>query len=161
MKLVKLNKRNLKLALKTAFSIFKDKYSRKYIKEWYGRCITGEFKHINSYLQYYLVYEKNTLVGITGIYRYPEQNDCWLGWFGVLQSERRKGVGSQILLETMKRARKLGCKRLRLWTAYKTSQLFYETNGFKKSQKESWVVVNGKKIWKYPSYAVFYYKRLD
>ncbi len=160
MKLVKISRKNVKHAFKIAYSIFKDKYSRKHIKEWYGRRITGDFKHINSYLQYYLAYEKSTLVGITGIYRYLEQNDCWLGWFGVLQSERRKGIGSQILLETMKRARKLGCKRFRLWTADKKVQQFYETNGFKRSPKERWIVVKGKKILKYPQDAVFYHKRL-
>ena len=48
----------------------------------------------NSYLRayqnrkpYWLVYDEKNLVGISGLYEYPElgeKNTIWLGWYGVL-----------------------------------------------------------------------------
>ena len=40
--------------------------------------ITG--KHNFQRLEYYLGYEKNTAVGISGVYA-DNKEECWLGWF--------------------------------------------------------------------------------
>ena len=42
--------------------------------------------------------------------------DAWLGWFGVVEDERRKGFGTQILNDTMQIARDMGFDTLRLYT---------------------------------------------
>lgn len=81
----------------------------------------------NSYLRayqkgkpYWLVYEGDNLIGISGIYDYPElgeKDTAWLGWFGVLPEFRGGGYGKAILLETLSRAKDMGYKRLRLYSS--------------------------------------------
>ena len=68
-------------------------------------------------LDFYLVYFKDTPIGVTGIYSYNEYPDAaWLGWFGVLSKERNKGYGSIIFDKTEELARQKGYKSLRLYT---------------------------------------------
>ncbi|TSD00824.1 MAG: Uncharacterized protein Athens071425_565 [Parcubacteria group bacterium Athens0714_25] len=56
-------------------------------------------------------------VGITGIYVYFEYpDDAWLAWYGILPEKRGQGYGSKLLLWTMKKAKELGYKNLRLYT---------------------------------------------
>ena len=81
----------------------------------------------NSYLRayqkgkpYWLVYDNNKLVGMSGIYDYPELGEpgtAWLGWFGVLEEYRGRGYGKAILLETLNRAKDMGYKILRLYSS--------------------------------------------
>jgi GNAT superfamily N-acetyltransferase len=55
----------------------------------------------NPRFAYYVARDTEKIVGITG--HYPAkygQPKMWLGWFGVLPAERRKGYGSKILLAT-------------------------------------------------------------
>lgn len=66
---------------------------------------------------YYLVYDGDTLVGITGIYddeRLGEEHTAWLGWFGVLEVFRKRGLGKEILLQTLRLAKSMGYDTLRL-----------------------------------------------
>lgn len=66
---------------------------------------------------YYIVYDNDNPVGISGIYSYHEYpNDAWLGWFGVIEKYRKKGYGSAILDETIELAKKKGYKIFRLYT---------------------------------------------
>lgn len=81
----------------------------------------------NSYLRayqkgkpYWLVYDNNKLVGMSGIYDYPELGEpdtAWLGWFGVLEEYRGSGYGKAILLETLNRAKDMVYKILRLYSS--------------------------------------------
>ena len=91
------------------------------MKFWPDQCA------FNSYLRayqnnkpYWLVYKNNDLVGLSGLYDYPELGEpqtTWLGWFGVLPNYRRGGYGKLILLETIKKAKNMGYKILRLYSS--------------------------------------------
>ena len=91
------------------------------MKFWPDECA------FNSYLRaykngnpYWLVYEGDNLVGMSGIYDYPELGEpetAWLGWFGVLEKYRGRGYGKAILLETLNRAKEMGYKKFRLYSS--------------------------------------------
>ena len=66
-------------------------------------------------VKYYIAYENNEEIGITGIYCY-DKTDAWLGWFGILSNYRKKGYGKELLLKTMNIAKEQGYKVLRLYT---------------------------------------------
>ena len=69
-------------------------------------------------LIFWLVKVNDFIVGITGIYSYTKYpDDAWLGWFGVIEEERRKGYASYILDWTMQQAQERGYKNLRLYTS--------------------------------------------
>mgnify|MGYP001154967458 FL=1 len=51
---------------------------------------------------FFLVYDKNVLVGITGVDVYDKYPDTiWLDWFTILPEHRRKGYGKKVLLDTI------------------------------------------------------------
>lgn len=66
-------------------------------------------------VKYYIAYENNEAIGITGLYYYDNVS-AWLGWFGVLPDKRRKTYGERILKKTMELARQKGFKTMRLYT---------------------------------------------
>ena len=66
-------------------------------------------------VKYYIAYENNEAIGITGLYYYDNVS-AWLGWFGVLPDKRRKSYGKRILEKTMELARQKGFKTMRLYT---------------------------------------------
>lgn len=66
-------------------------------------------------VKYYIAYENNEAIGITGLYYYDSVS-AWLGWFGVLPDKRRKSYGKRILEKTMELARQKGFKTMRLYT---------------------------------------------
>ena len=66
-------------------------------------------------VKYYIAYENNEAIGITGLYYYDNVS-AWLGWFGVLPDKRRKSYGERILEKTMELARQKGFKTMRLYT---------------------------------------------
>ena len=66
---------------------------------------------------YYLVKDKNEIIGISGIYVEPfEPETAWLGWYGVREIFRKKGYGTQILEKTIEISKQLGYKHFRLYT---------------------------------------------
>ena len=82
-----------------------------------------------EYEKYYLVYDKEKIVGITGTYSnepLEETNSLWLGWYGVLPTERNKGYGTKILKDTIDMAKKLipkyPIKYFRLYTDIKENK---------------------------------------
>lgn len=66
-------------------------------------------------VKYYIVYDNNEEVGITGLYNY-DSISAWLAWFGVLPDKRRKSYGKRILEKTMELAKQKGFKTMRLYT---------------------------------------------
>lgn len=75
--------------------------------------------NLQSYqlLKYWLAKDENKFVGISGLYAYKEYpQDAWLGWFGVLESERGKGYATKIMQFIMQQAKQLGFESLRLYT---------------------------------------------
>ena len=113
--------------------------------------IFPNFCGFNSYLRaynkgrpYWLVFDEgDNIIGISGIYEYPELGEsqtAWLGWFGVLKKYRGYGYGRQILIETINRAKALGYNTLRLYSSKRQdlcpnavefySKISSEYNGF-------------------------------
>ena len=67
--------------------------------------------------QCWISYFENMPIGVSGVYVYPEHpEDAWLAWYGVLESERGKGYGYQMLCDFEKYAKNNGYKNIRLYT---------------------------------------------
>ena len=84
--------------------------------------------------EYYLIYKDGQCVGITGLYRYPEDPEsAWLGWFGVKKSFRRQHLGSQALRMFEEMASARGFRFARLYTDAENNDsaiAFYKANGY-------------------------------
>lgn len=88
----------------------------------------------DPYLRYYIHYNGDTPVGISGIYKEDaEPESAWLGWFGVLPEYRRQGFGTKIMDYFIQECRSLGKKYARLYTGAENTigQKFYEAYGYK------------------------------
>ena len=85
--------------------------------------------------KYYLVYNNDEIIGITGLYceKLVCLESAWVGWFGVLKKFRGQGYGEKILNMTIELAKKEGYKTIRLYTDIKenkTAVKLYEKMGF-------------------------------
>lgn len=70
----------------------------------------------------FLVYDKEKLIGITGVdvYRqYPES--AWLDWLAILPEYRKRGYGEKVLLDTIQY-----CKKLNKFDAFRIEVTYYE-----------------------------------
>lgn len=73
-------------------------------------------KHHNyTCIEYYLAYEENTAVGITGLYA-NQASECWLGWFGIRPEYRHRGYANKMLDLTLEKMQKYGYKVCRIYT---------------------------------------------
>ncbi len=94
-----------------------------------------------SYFEYFVLKRGGTVVGTTGLY-YDQTTPkaLWLGWYGVLASERGKGLGGQLLNFSIDLAIKKGAKFLNLWTSdqpdMKVASQIYEKKGFVVTHRE-------------------------
>ena len=71
---------------------------------------------------FFLVYDKNTLIGITGIEIYDKYSDTvWLDWFTILPEYRRKGYGEKVLLDTINY-----CKKLNRFSFFRLDTTYYK-----------------------------------
>lgn len=75
---------------------------------------TGLFYEDDN-VKYYIALIDEEPIGITGIYRYQE-NEAWLAWFGILPKYQQNGYGKKLLEETIEIAKKQGYKTFRLYT---------------------------------------------
>lgn len=94
---VQITEDNLLEATKMQMKIFP---SNECAYSHYARAI----KLNQDYQNYYMVYDKEKLVGVTGLYsfeKFQDTNSIWLGWFGVDEKYRKQGYGSAILQQTM------------------------------------------------------------
>lgn len=86
---------------------------------------TLEYSLSNHFIQgkicscdFWLVKVDGKYAGITGLYAYENNHDdVWMNWFGVLPEYRRRHLGLNIFMWTIKKARKSGYKNFRLYTA--------------------------------------------
>lgn len=71
---------------------------------------------------FFLVYDKNEIIGIAGVDFYDEYPDSiWLDWFCVLSMHRRKGYGKKILLDVIKY-----CENLDKYNYFRVDTTYYE-----------------------------------
>jgi len=89
----------------------------------------------NPRFAYYLARDTEKIVGITGHDPAEDgQPEMWLGWFGVLPTERRKGYGSKILLATCEIIGGFGISSLYIYSGdreeERAAHRLYLRNGF-------------------------------
>lgn len=115
-----LSEKNLALASKIQYEIFKDTNSVGYLD--YKKAIFPQNRLDSKVLPLdYLVYADDTPIGVVGLYEIPEyKDDIWVDWLGVLPQYRNRGYGTQMLLHIFETARKYDKKYLRLYTFEKT-----------------------------------------
>lgn len=116
LKYIEINMDNLDLAVNIQNEIFPKESARNHYLETINKNV--------DYEKYYLVYNNDKVIGITGLYckeNIYETNSIWLGWFGVLPEYRRRGYGKNILLDTINMAinlsNKYPIKYFRLYTS--------------------------------------------
>lgn len=71
---------------------------------------------------FFLVYNEDELIGITGVdvfREYPET--IWLDWFTILPQHRNKGYGKKVLLDTIQY-----CKNLNRYDTFRVETTYYE-----------------------------------
>lgn len=112
-----------------AVQIQNELFPEENARQNYEESVTG----VSGY-EYYLVYEDGNCVGVTGIYFYPDDNDnAWLGWFGIREPYRRKHLGSQVLKMFENMALRKGYRNTRLYTDAVDNEAaiaFYTANGY-------------------------------
>lgn len=70
----------------------------------------------------FLVYNNNSLIGITGVDIYKKYKDSiWLDWFTILPNFRGKGFGKKVLLDTINY-----CKSLNTYKYFRIDTTSYE-----------------------------------
>lgn len=71
---------------------------------------------------FFLVYDKNNLIGITGVDVFQEYPDTiWLDWFTILPDYRQRGYGKKVLLDTIEY-----CKSLKRYKSFRVETTYYE-----------------------------------
>lgn len=168
---VLVQKYNLSLAIETGKKVFpKDSESINcpeipYRWSVYPEQIPEEEKKDINFLEYYLAYNHDNLVGITGLYRSPQdpKDTCWMGWFGVVPEFRSNGYGKIIIDFTEKIAFEKGFHIIKLWTTKEPdeaiAQLLFEKMRYEiiDSKKETVLsgeyemIIRSKKIFQGPS----------
>jgi len=108
-----LNSENIDVAIKMQKEWFPFENGSEDLKEAVDNvCPPHQF-----FQRYWLVKVDEKYIGLFGFYSYKHSpKDAWLGWFGVVEDERRKGYGTKILINAMDIARELGFETLRLFT---------------------------------------------
>lgn len=135
MKLILVNKSNYKEAIRIQNAIFPKENGALNIlasldRKWFIKN-TGLFYN-DDHVKYYLAFKDNHYVGITGLYYY-DSDSAWLGWFGILEEYRKRGIGCELLRKTIFLAKKGGFKHLRLYTDFVDNHdaiKLYEEEGF-------------------------------
>lgn len=71
---------------------------------------------------FFLVYDKDILIGITGVDVFSEYPDTiWLDWFTILPEFRKNGYGKKVLLDTIEY-----CKKLNRFNTFRIETTYYE-----------------------------------
>ena len=86
-----------------------------------------------AYWKIWLIKNQAKIVGICGLYsQYPDNNDeLWLGWFGVLPAYRNMGIGKCALDFMKTKALSAGAEKLMSYVDKNGEPLgFYEKYGF-------------------------------
>jgi len=81
----------------------------------------------------YLIKEGKDIIGICGLYSLHKKNnnDLWLGWFGILPEYRNQGYGEKALDWMKNKAKELGAINLMSYVDAEGKPLkFYFRNGF-------------------------------
>ena len=104
--------------ISTAYKIQKETWPKDPdYEDLYDKAI--DFKDDNAI---FLVYDKDNLIGITGVDVFEEYPDTiWLDWFTILKDFRKMGYGTKVLLDTIKY-----CKQLKKYDTFRIETTYYE-----------------------------------
>lgn len=137
MELIMVTKDNYKEAIKIQKEIFPSENGTLNILASLDRetfIKNTKVEYIDDHIKYYLAKDNDNYIGITGLYYYNfDKDSAWIGWYGVLNEYRNKGLGKELLKETATLARNKGFKYLRLYTDYienYNAVKLYESMGF-------------------------------
>lgn len=89
--------------------------------------------HNYKRLEFYLGYVNHEAIGLTGIYA-NQDDECWLGWFGICPEYRHKGYATKMLDLTINMMENYGYKVCRIYTDTvnnATAIKLYVQKGFK------------------------------
>ena len=109
----KVTKENLKTAIEIQQQIFPKSFGEKDLNSYVNNTLMNQLLDND----YWIVDFYGKHIGICGIYSFKEYpKDMWLGWFGVLEKERRKGYATQMLKFCYDKAKQMGYDTFRLYT---------------------------------------------
>lgn len=125
LKLVKINKENIDFATKIENEIF---------PEYNASVNYADSLKDNSIISFFLIYNDDIAVGVTGIYAYKKDKDnAWLGFFGLKEEYRGMHYGKEALMLSEEYAKSQGYKFMRLFTDKFGNDYaieFYKRNGY-------------------------------
>ncbi len=99
-----------------------------------GKLLPRSYNQLYENIRDFFVFEKNNnIIGICALH-ISWENLAEIKSLAVLESERKNGIGSELLKACLKEARELGVKQVFTLT-YVTE--FFEKNGFKKIEKSN------------------------
>ena len=144
--LERITSKNLAKAIAAAWQIFP--YETHAQGFWPEIAYKMAIEQRSSRFAYYLARDNEKIVGITGHDPAEDgQAEMWLGWFGVLPAERRKGYGSKILLATCEIISGFGISSLYLYSGdreeERAAQRLYLRNGF---EQTGWGKMDGDRV---------------
>lgn len=122
----KITRDNLALASKIQNEIFPGEDGTENFIE----CI--EKNPYRKELDYYIAYNNDLPIGVTGIYSYHEYpEDAWLAWYGILPEFRNNGYGTAVFDLTVELAKEKGYHNLRLYSddTFKDAHRLYLKQG--------------------------------
>lgn len=85
-----------------------------------------------NFWELWLVKNDNDVIGICGLYSLGTNIDIlWLGWLGLIPTERNKGLGKLIMNHLYDESKKVGCKEIYSYVDEAGQPLnFYKREGF-------------------------------
>ncbi|MCH5166994.1 MAG: GNAT family N-acetyltransferase [Erysipelotrichales bacterium] len=141
MKLVKIDFSNYKIGIKIQNKIFTNEDGTINILASLDRNLFIEktgINYIDDHVKYYLAEKDSKYVGITGLYNYNDDTEnAWIAWYGILPQYRSKGLGEELLKETISLAKDQGFRYIRLYADLLDNAdaiKLYEKNGFIKEK---------------------------
>lgn len=120
LKYIEFSKENLELIKDIQNKIFPD---NSYSKGFDLLLEKGPEADGNIFQTYFIVYKDTEAVGMFGLYipfHVEEHKSIWLGWYGIFDQFKGKGIGKQILLDAIEKSKEYkdlyGIKYFRLYT---------------------------------------------
>ncbi len=97
----------------------------------YCGIIDKEVEH--CYWRKWLIRSGGKTVGMCGLYSMEnDENELWIGWFGILPGFRGNGIGQDVLEQMIMHAKTIGCKRILSYVITEKALNFYYKSGFKR-----------------------------
>lgn len=80
----------------------------------------------------WVIVEYGKVIGICGLYSLKDETELWLGWLGIIKEKRGKGIGGNVLLDLISKAKMAGAKTLNVYVSPTGPLGYYFKYGFEK-----------------------------